>query len=50
MPNEENSVEGLPDQDGPEISGVDDLLYSLADAVRTKQSKEAVALLNQKLR
>src|SRR5207244_3276454 len=33
------------DQQEPEVSGFEDLLFALGDALRTKQSKEAVAAL-----
>lgn len=37
-----------PEDEGDAQSGFDELLYSLGQALRTKQSKEAIALLIQR--
>jgi len=42
---ENRSGEPPEEPEGPEASGFEALLYSLADALQTKQSKEAIALL-----
>jgi hypothetical protein len=46
MANDDNRSNEAPGEpEGSEESGFDALLYSLADALQTKQSKEAIALL-----
>jgi hypothetical protein len=50
MAENEEVIGDQPDEgpDGEQISGTDDLLYALADALRLKKSKEALASLIEK--
>ena len=45
MTTDENPPESSGQQEPVEVSGFDDLLFAIGDALRTKQSKEAVAAL-----
>src|SRR5258708_40137549 len=48
MPTEDNNEIRRERSDDEPVSGLDELLYSLGEALRAKQSKEAIAKLIEK--